>query len=161
MHENPWAHLYDPGRVPIRVISDFAKENLNVVAQYAEYLGGGDVDSYDEIAPGTGALVRHGLKRVAAYRDETGALHLRSAVCTHLGCIVSWNHAERTWDCPCHGSRFDPLGRVLNGPAVSALEPVDRHEEPRGRREQGPRKGHLERPFGPAPPDGPHPSAPP
>ena len=160
--ENPWASLYDPSRVPIRAIGDFAKENLNVVAQYAEYLGGGGVDSYDEIAPGTGALVRHGLKRVAAYRDETGALHLRSAVCTHLGCIVSWNHAERTWDCPCHGSRFDPYGRVLNGPAVSALEPVDGREEPRvRRREEESGEGRPERPFGPARPDDPRPSAPP
>jgi glycine/D-amino acid oxidase-like deaminating enzyme/nitrite reductase/ring-hydroxylating ferredoxin subunit len=162
--ENLWARLYDPGRVPIRAIGEFAKENLNVVAQYADYLGKGDVDSFDEIAPGTGAVVREGLKRVAAYRDDTGALHLRSAVCTHLGCVVAWNHAERTWDCPCHGSRFDPLGRVLNGPAVHALETVDGDEKELDREE---RRDERHRDPPPAPPSGhvpsggPRPSAPP
>jgi nitrite reductase/ring-hydroxylating ferredoxin subunit len=160
--ENLWARLYDPGRVPIRAIGEFAKENLNVVAQYADYLGKSDVDSFDEIAPGTGAVVREGLKRVAAYRDDTGALHLRSAVCTHLGCVVAWNHAERTWDCPCHGSRFDPLGRVLNGPAVQALEPVDGREKEHERGERR-KERHREHPpgppFGHVPPNGPRPSS--
>ena len=165
---NLWARLYDPGRVPVRAIGEFAKENLNVAAQYAEYLTRGDVDTLDEIAPGTGAVMREGLKRIAAYRDDMGAVHLRSAVCTHLGCVVAWNHAERTWDCPCHGSRFDPYGRVLNGPAVHALETVDervmereldreeRHREERREEEPPPAP-----PYAPAPPDGPHPSAPP
>ena len=62
---------------------------------------------------------------VAAYRDPAGTLHQRSAVCTHLGCIVSWNSEERSWDCPCHGSRFDPRGRVLNGPAIHPLASIE------------------------------------
>lgn len=163
--ENLWARLYDPGRVPVRAIGAFAKENLNVVAQYADYLGKSDVDSFDEIAPGTGAVVREGLKRVAAYRDDTGALHLRSAVCTHLGCVVAWNHAERTWDCPCHGSRFDPYGRVLNGPAVQALEAIEGRERERDlERDERHREKRREEPppappYAPAPPDGPRPSA--
>src|SRR5206468_2655555 len=74
------------------------------------------------IAPGTGAVLRTGLLgKAAVYRDGQGALHACSAVCRHLGCIVRWNDSEKTWDCPCHGSRFDPYGRVVNGPANSDL----------------------------------------
>ena len=76
----------------------------------------------DEIRPGHGAVMRQGLTKLAVYRDDLGALHARSAVCPHLGCIVHWNSLEGTWDCPCHGSRFGTDGRVLNGPAVVGLE---------------------------------------
>ena len=69
-----------------------------------------------------GRVVVQSGKRIAAYRDENGELHKRSAVCTHLKCIVHWNSLEKSWDCPCHGSRFDPRGKVLNGPAASELE---------------------------------------
>ena len=62
-------------------------------------------------------MLRRGLTKVAVYRDEKGELHECSAVCPHLGCIVHWNATEKTWDCPCHGSRFDKLGKVINGPA--------------------------------------------
>jgi Rieske Fe-S protein len=86
----------------------------------------GDVASVDDIAPGEGAVVRRGFRQIAAYRDEHGALHEHSAVCTHLGCIVAWNATEQSWDCPCHGSRFDRLdGHVLNGPAISGLASTD------------------------------------
>jgi Rieske Fe-S protein len=84
-----------------------------------------DVSSLGEIAVGEGAVLRHGLSKVAAYRDDQGKLHVRSAVCPHLGCIVQWNRFEKVWDCPCHGSQFDPTGRVLHGPAVDALPTVD------------------------------------
>ena len=67
-----------------------------------------------------GAMLR-GLKKIAAYRDETGLLHEMTAVCPHLKCIVHWNRAESTWDCPCHGSRFDAFGKVLNGPSIADL----------------------------------------
>jgi Rieske Fe-S protein len=119
--ENPWVELYDPSRKPWRSLKDFASENLNVARQYAEWVTGGDVSSTDEVAPGSGAILRRGLGKAAVYKDETGALHEMSAVCTHLGCIVHWNHQERTWDCPCHGSRFDRLGHVISGPANSDL----------------------------------------
>jgi glycine/D-amino acid oxidase-like deaminating enzyme/nitrite reductase/ring-hydroxylating ferredoxin subunit len=123
--ENPWATLYDPSRISLRAATDFAKENLNVVAQYGDYATGGDVDRVREIAPGTGALVRQGLKKTAVYRDTKGNLHKCSAVCPHLACIVDWNDTEKTWDCPCHGSRFDPQGKVLNGPANVGLGPAE------------------------------------
>ena len=123
---NAWASLYDPSRKTLRAASEFARENLNVAAQYADLLTPGDVDSVDDVARGTGAIVRRGLKQIAAYRDENGTLHERSAVCTHLGCIVAWNATELSWDCPCHGSRFHPVdGHVLNGPANSALARAD------------------------------------
>src|ERR1051325_11726930 len=119
--KNDWETLYDPSRVLLRAAKEFAKENLNVVAQYSDYATGGDVDTPREIPPATGALIRQGLKKVAAYRDSNGKLHKCSAVCPHLGCIVEWNSTKKTWDCPCHGSRFDPFGKVLSGPANAGL----------------------------------------
>ncbi len=123
--DNPWARLYDPNRVSLRSAGEFAKENINVAFQYKDYVTPGEVHSADDIAPGSGAVIRRGVHKVAAYRDERGVLHERSAVCTHLRCIVAWNSAEGTFDCPCHGSRFDAYGKVVNGPAISDLEPVD------------------------------------
>jgi Rieske Fe-S protein len=84
----------------------------------------GEIDSEDEVAAGEGALLRGGLTKMAIYRDEDGVVHRMSAVCRHLGCIVNWNTNEKTWDCPCHGSRYDSVGRVINGPANSDLEAV-------------------------------------
>lgn len=118
---SPWAALYDPGRVTVSAAAEFVKENVNVAAQYAGLLKPGEVRTADAIAPGTGAIMREGLEQIAVYRDEHGALHRHSALCTHLGCVVGWNDVEKTWDCPCHGSRFHPLGSVLNGPAIDGL----------------------------------------
>ena len=123
--QNPWTDLYDPSRKTLGAAKDFAKENINVVAQYADKLTRGDVDSVDEITNGEGAVLRSGLTKVAVYRDNNGTIHSMSAVCVHLGCIVTWNAAEKTWDCPCHGSRFDSLGVVINGPANEDLPPED------------------------------------
>jgi glycine/D-amino acid oxidase-like deaminating enzyme/nitrite reductase/ring-hydroxylating ferredoxin subunit len=123
--KNPWSKLYDPSRVTLRATREFLKENLNVAGQYRDWATAGDVESYDQIAPGSGAVVRRGMAKIAVYRDEQGNTHERSAVCTHLYCIVDWNSAERTWDCPCHGSRFDPYGRVVNGPAITPLSEVE------------------------------------
>ena len=120
--DNSWSSLYDPARIRAGAAGEFLKENLNVAAQYASYVTPGDVSSVDEIAPNTGAVIRDGLTKVAVFRDEAGELHRRSAVCTHLGCIVGWNPAASTWDCPCHGSRFDPYGKVVNGPASVDLK---------------------------------------
>jgi Rieske Fe-S protein len=121
---NAWAHLYDPGRVTLRASGEFAKEAVNMAAQYADHLTGGDVDAVEQIAKDSGAVVRRGAVKIAAYRDATGALHERSAICPHLGCVVAWNPAEKTWDCPCHGSRFDKFGTVINGPANVGLTRV-------------------------------------
>jgi len=123
--DHPWAKLYDPSRIKPRTAVDFAKENINVAKQYADYFTSGDTGSADYLKPGEGAVIRHGLKKIAAYRDETGKLHEMTAVCPHLKCIVHWNRTEATWDCPCHGSRFDAFGKVLNGPAVADLHAIE------------------------------------
>ncbi|MCR6629254.1 MAG: FAD-dependent oxidoreductase [Magnetospirillum sp.] len=118
---NEWTRLYDPARVTLKAAPSYADSNLQVAEHYAEWLTGGDVDDIAAIAPGSGAVVRSGLSKLAVYRDEAGHVHKRSAVCSHLRCLVAWNDAERSWDCACHGSRFDRFGRVLNGPAVAPL----------------------------------------
>ena len=123
--QNPWTALYDPARKNLRAADRFLQENANVAMQYGSWLTGGDVASTDEIALGEGAVVRRGLTKVAAYRDELGSLHECSAVCPHLGCLVEWNRNESTWDCPCHGSRFDKQGHLLCGPANCDLAAVD------------------------------------
>ena len=124
--DNPWAELYDPHRLDVRKSAvKFAKENLDVARRWVGDRLGATKGDPAALAAGEAAVVVAGGKRVAAYRDEGGALHAVSAVCTHLGCIVGWNNAERSWDCPCHGSRFDPDGQVLHGPAVQPLEPVE------------------------------------
>ena len=122
---NPWTEVYDPNRKAVRGFADFVRENLNVASQYADWVTPGDVDSTNEIQPGHGAVIRDGASKVAVYREDKGELHTMSAVCTHLGCIVNWNGVEKTWDCPCHGSRFDSVGRVVNGPATRDLAPVN------------------------------------
>lgn len=119
--ENPWEALYDPSRITLRAASEFAKENLNFAVQYTDLVTGGDVDSPDQLASGSGAVLRRGLKKIAAYRDPNGQIHEFSAICPHLGCVVQWNSTEKTWDCPCHGSRFEAQGKVINGPAITGL----------------------------------------
>jgi len=79
--------------------------------------------SHDDLARGEGKVLED--RHIALSRDEQGDLHAVSSVCTHVGCEVEWNGADRTWDCPCHGSRFSPTGKVLRGPAMSPLAPTD------------------------------------
>ena len=132
--DNPWADLFNPARKSLRATGEYVKENVNTAAQYLHWAKGGEVKSAAEIPPGEGAVLRQGVNHfIAVYRDERNRLQECSAVCTHLGCIVQWNGAEKTWDCPCHGSRFDCLGQVVNGPAVRHLQPiVERRRERRG-----------------------------
>jgi Rieske Fe-S protein len=98
---------------------------VNSVLQYADWLKGGDVPSADELQPGHGGVVRRGAHLMAVFKDQSGTCHERSAVCPHLGGIVSWNDGEKSWDCPCHGSRFDRFGKVINGPANGDLEELE------------------------------------
>ena len=122
--KNPWASLYDPGRMkPVASAKDFVKENVNVAGRFVgdrlTKRGGRDAN---DLAPGEGDIVQLNGEKVAGFRDENGTLHAVSTVCTHLGCQVNWNSGDRSWDCPCHGSRFSPDGEILHGPAVSPLE---------------------------------------
>ncbi|HKO30354.1 MAG TPA: FAD-dependent oxidoreductase [Nitrospiraceae bacterium] len=119
--DNAWATLYDPARKTLGALNTFAKESLNMAAQYTDWVTSGDVTNDLLIPPGSGAVIRRGLKKFAVYCDDAGQRHERSAVCPHLGGIVAWNHSEKTWDCPCHGSRFDRFGKVVNGPAITDL----------------------------------------
>jgi glycine/D-amino acid oxidase-like deaminating enzyme/nitrite reductase/ring-hydroxylating ferredoxin subunit len=127
--ENEWRSFFDPGRLPpLSSAPELAKHNAETgVFFFADRVRGGR--SADELAPGEGAVVRDGLVQRAVHRDDDGRLHAVSARCTHLGCIVRWNGGERTWDCPCHGSRFDAGGEVISGPATRALEPVGEPED--------------------------------
>ena len=123
---HPWAKEFDPKRVTLhgRELAELAKENADVALQYGDYVTPGQVSDVESIPRGEGRVIRRGAHKIAAFRDEAGVLHERSAACTHVRCIVDWNTAEKSWDCPCHGSRFDPYGKVLNGPALEDLPPA-------------------------------------
>jgi glycine/D-amino acid oxidase-like deaminating enzyme/nitrite reductase/ring-hydroxylating ferredoxin subunit len=126
--DSRYAPVLDPGRksfTSTSSIGEFIREQAGAVKNFAEYIGPGDLKSEDELQPGQGALIRHGLKQVATYKADDGTIIRRSPVCTHLGCLVHWNGFEKCWDCPCHGSQFAPDGQVLNGPAVKPLAAVE------------------------------------
>ena len=121
--ENIYKELFDPCRVkPIDSFKEFVTENADVAYHLvADRFGIHETDSLKRIEPGTGKLVEIDGKKVAAYRDEKGTIHALSPTCTHMGCIVNWNQEEKSWDCPCHGARFDIDGKVLTGPATIDL----------------------------------------
>jgi glycine/D-amino acid oxidase-like deaminating enzyme/nitrite reductase/ring-hydroxylating ferredoxin subunit len=126
-HANPYAELYKATRVkPIAAAADYIAENVafptHLVKDRLTSLDAAH-GSPDALRPGEGGVFTSEHGKVAVCRSREGALQAVSAVCTHLGCDVAWNHAEQTWDCPCHGSRYSPAGRVINGPAVNDLEP--------------------------------------
>lgn len=127
--ENPYVELYKPPRVIIKAASEFVGETTNMAAQYADWLKPGDVDAAKDIISGEGAIITSGSKKIAIYRDEHEKLHACSAVCTHLGCIVQWNADEKTFDCPCHGSRYTSYGEVINGPALYSLKKMEIKDE--------------------------------
>lgn len=125
--ELPWARLYDPRRLdPVREAVPLLKLQATVARHFVgDRLRPSHADSVDDVDLGTGAVVRIRGRQCAVYRDETGTVHALSARCTHLGCIVNFNDAEKAWECPCHGSRFGIDGTVLQGPANRPLEPCD------------------------------------
>ncbi|WP_114951828.1 FAD-dependent oxidoreductase [Sphingosinicella terrae] len=121
---NPWLDLFDARRIkPIAGAKDFLKANAEVAADLVGGYLSRKPHGFDDLRPGEGAVLKVDGHNVAGYRDEGGALHAVSAVCTHMGCIVGWNETDRTWDCPCHGSRFGLDGAVIHGPAVKPLAP--------------------------------------
>jgi glycine/D-amino acid oxidase-like deaminating enzyme/nitrite reductase/ring-hydroxylating ferredoxin subunit len=118
--DNPWAPFYDPSRKPIGGALRYVRENLEGGLGYADWLRPSDGDP-EQLKPDSGGVFGWGPHKRAVYRDLDGRLHVRSALCPHLGGVVGWNDAEKTWDCPCHGSRFDRFGRVVQGPANADL----------------------------------------
>ncbi|KAA9008420.1 FAD-dependent oxidoreductase [Paenibacillus spiritus] len=124
--KSPYAELYDPSRIKANPgIKNLIKENANVAKELVAGKIGFAHAKVDELEPGEGAVVRHDGKRVGAYKDPEGGLHLVDRTCTHMGCECEWNAAERSWDCPCHGSRFSYTGEVLEGPATQPLKQVE------------------------------------
>jgi glycine/D-amino acid oxidase-like deaminating enzyme/nitrite reductase/ring-hydroxylating ferredoxin subunit len=125
-HETEVARLVAAMRIkPLAAARKVVSENLDVAARFVGDRLGGWSDAVDDVTRGEGRLVERAGRRLAVYRDESGALHSRSPVCSHMGCIVQWNRADRTWDCPCHGGRYSPDGEVIAGPPLSALEERD------------------------------------
>ncbi|WP_040497589.1 (2Fe-2S)-binding protein [Fulvivirga imtechensis] len=124
--ESPWIELFDPTRVhPLRSAKKFISENANVAKQYLKDLpGSAEDEEYAEIAPGEGKIIEKDGQKLAVSRNKHGKLQIRSAVCPHMSCVVHWNNAEKTWDCPCHGSRFKADGTILEGPVLHPLHEI-------------------------------------
>ena len=122
--ENGWLDVFDATRVkPIAGAPTALKENAHVAKHLVSGYLSRRPSSVDDLARGQAAILKIDGKNVAAFRDEQGQVHAVSAVCSHMGCIVGWNETDRTWDCPCHGSRFELSGEVIHGPAVKPLGP--------------------------------------
>jgi glycine/D-amino acid oxidase-like deaminating enzyme/nitrite reductase/ring-hydroxylating ferredoxin subunit len=122
-NDNSWAEIYNPKRfTPVASALKFAKENVSVAGHLLkDYLFYGEADELKDIMPGEGKTIKINNEHLAAYRDDQGQIHIVSGICTHMGCVVHWNNAEDSWDCPCHGSRFSIDGKVLEGPAFLDL----------------------------------------
>lgn len=120
--ENPWTEVYNPSRFPN--LGELVVQNADVAKQYVT----GKISMSPkeaDIAPGQGMVISWHGEKTGAYRDDDNQMHMVDITCTHLGCELGWNTAERTWDCPCHGSRFTPEGEVVEGPALNQLKPVE------------------------------------
>ncbi|MMZ61321.1 Cytochrome b6-f complex iron-sulfur subunit 1 [compost metagenome] len=123
--ENRYAELFTPSRFKANPgIKNLAVQNAEVAADLIT----GKIEKIylkaEDLVPGQGAVVSHRGKRAGAYRDDKGIIHLVDTTCTHMGCELEWNSGERSWDCPCHGSRFDYTGTVIEGPAIKNLTPL-------------------------------------
>ena len=123
--KNPWADLYKPTRIPLKVAGKYMREVLSMAGQYVDWISKEDVESADDLQNNEGGIISSGLKKLALYKDSDGEVHVFSATCPHLGCVVHWNADEKTFDCPCHGSRFSKEGEVINGPAISSLKRIE------------------------------------
>jgi glycine/D-amino acid oxidase-like deaminating enzyme/nitrite reductase/ring-hydroxylating ferredoxin subunit len=131
-HENAWSPVFDANRSPlIQAPGSFLRANSEVAWQMLYGRVKRRERDVEGVPHGTGTVIRTDDGQVAVYREEDGGIHAVSAACTHMGCVVGWNEAERTWDCPCHGSRFAIDGEVIEGPATRPLEPVDVEESAR------------------------------
>lgn len=125
--ENPWAPFYNPSRIDLRASSrGIIAENVNVMKEFGKgFLVRSKREELASLHKGEGKKIVIDHKEVAAYKDEQEKLYVVSPICTHLSCVVNWNNAERTWDCPCHGSRFNYDGKIIHGPALRKLKKID------------------------------------
>lgn len=125
-HKPLWAEIYDSRRfAPLKSAREFITENLNIGKQYLEALKPADLRDVGSLQPGTGSLIEVHGKKLAVYKDARGNVTSLEPACTHMQCIVRWNPLEKSWDCPCHGSRFRAEGEVIEGPAISGLKKKD------------------------------------
>lgn len=125
--DNPWADVFSarPLESPAGIV-ETVKDNIEVAKHFVgDRVGLSGRDAVDDLAPGQGVVIRHEGRPLAVCRDADGGVSAVSGICSHLGCLVAWNDAEASWDCPCHGSRFSPHGSVLTGPTRKPLERVD------------------------------------
>lgn len=122
--KNDWIKIYDPDRTSkMESAGKLISENVNVIGQYLKDIPGvGSVGKIEDIKTGEGAIIEKDGEKLAVFKDENNTIRAVSAVCTHMKCIVHWNCSEKTWDCPCHGSRFTADGKVIEGPAIADLE---------------------------------------
>lgn len=123
--KNKWEDLYSPSRITLKTAGDFLEEAGNMAFQYLDWLSTSDLKNTAELPAGEGDVLSSGLKKVAVYRDYDNSLKAFSAICPHLGCIVQWNRDEKSFDCPCHGSRFATDGTVINGPSTTDLHKIN------------------------------------
>jgi len=128
---NRWEKAYNPSRKPIHLseMAEWVKHNVDVGIQYLHLVQGSELSDLEDLPRGEGCVMRqltdpNNSIQNACYKDNNGKLHIMSAICPHLGCVVKWNTSEKSWDCPCHGSRFDSYGTVVNGPSNKNLEPI-------------------------------------
>jgi Rieske Fe-S protein len=122
--ENPWKELYEPSRKTVKALPEFLHENGCSTAQYKDWLTPGEREILEHLPPNEGMIIRKGLKKWAVYKDKNNQIHIYSAVCPHLWGCVRWNVGEKSWDCPCHGSRFDTEGKVITGPSLGHLHKI-------------------------------------
>ncbi|RCH55203.1 oxidoreductase [Mucilaginibacter hurinus] len=125
--QNPYAKLFSPSRIkPIAGFSEFVKENADVAYRFVtDRFSAEEIDSLKTLEKDSGAIVKYNDQKLAVYKDAEGGIHALSPVCTHAGCVVNFNASEKTWDCPCHGGRFDIDGNVLTGPPMKELKKVN------------------------------------
>jgi len=126
-NESEYAELFDPTRIKmVAGFSAFVKENADFIGQFiGKRFGQEKLESFAGLARGEGKVVKYDGDSIALYKDGIGNLFALNPVCTHAKCIVSWNNSEKSWDCPCHGARYDVMGQVLTGPARKNLEVID------------------------------------
>jgi glycine/D-amino acid oxidase-like deaminating enzyme/nitrite reductase/ring-hydroxylating ferredoxin subunit len=121
--KTPLEKVYNPARKTFRAIPKFLKENLNVFVQYLDWLTPGMIQNISQLKKEEGKILRKGALKLAVYKDKNGQIFINSALCPHLGGCVRWNKGEKSWDCPCHGARYNGEGRVINGPSMQNMNP--------------------------------------
>ena len=119
--------VFAPSRIkPVDGFTEFIKENADVAYHFiADRFGVKETDSLKRIAPGTGKVVEVKGQKIAAYRNENGEIYALNPICSHAKCVVGWNTEEKSWDCPCHGARYDIDGKVITGPATKGLQRIE------------------------------------